>query len=162
MNERVFAWIGLGANLGHPRQALESAFDSLAALPGTRLAARSSIWRTAPIDAPGQPDYFNAIARVETALAPQVLLREIQAIEHAQGRERSFRNAPRTLDLDLLLYGDAIVALPDLVVPHPRMHQRAFVLAPLAEIDPELAIPGVGIVAELLAKVGDQTIERLP
>ena len=162
MNERVFAWIGMGANLGLPKQALESAFESLAALPGTQLLARSSIWRTAPVDAPGQPDYFNAIAKLETSLAPHALLREIQAIEQAQGRERSFRNAPRTLDLDLLLYGDAIVGLPDLVVPHPRMHERAFVLAPLAEIEPELAIPGVGVVSELLAAVGDQRIERLP
>ncbi len=161
MDERVFAWIGLGANLGHPQQALEDSLALLAALPGSRLVARSSLYRTAPIDAPGQPDYLNAVAQIETALTPYALLREIQAVEHAQGRARSVRNAARTLDLDLLLYGDAIVALPDLVVPHPRMHERAFVLAPLAEIDPELTLPGLGRVIDLLEKVGDQAIERL-
>ncbi len=161
MDERVIAWIGLGANLGHPRQALGEAFETLAALPETRLLARSSIWRTAPVGAPGQPDYFNAVAKLETGLSPHILLRDIQAIEQEYGRERTFRNAPRTLDLDLLLYGDAILAFPDLVVPHERMHERAFVLAPLAEIDPSLEIPGVGSVAELLASITDQSVERM-
>lgn len=161
MDERVIAWIGLGANLGHPRQALENAFAALAALPETRLLAHSSIWRTAPVNAPGQPDYFNAVAKLETGLPPHILLRDIQAIEQEYGRERSFRNAPRTLDLDLLLYGDAILAFPDLVVPHERMHERAFVLAPLAEVEPGIEIPGVGKAAELLAAITDQSVERM-
>ncbi|MCL2655980.1 MAG: 2-amino-4-hydroxy-6-hydroxymethyldihydropteridine diphosphokinase [Betaproteobacteria bacterium] len=156
------AWIGLGANIGQPWEAIETALAALDALPETRLTARSSLYRSAPIDAPGQPDFYNAVARIETALTPSSLLRELESIEHAHGRERSFQNAPRTLDLDLLLYGDAAIALPDLVVPHPRMHLRAFVLVPLAEIEPQLEIPGVGTLVELLPTVADQAIERLP
>jgi len=157
----VRAWVALGANLGEPRAALDRAFELLARLPQSRLVARSSHYRTAPVDAPGQPDYWNAVGALDTALEPLSLLHALQAIETSNGRERSFRNAPRTLDLDLLLYGDTTLDTPDLVLPHPRMHLRAFVLVPLAEIDPDLRLPGHGRVSALLPSVRDQRIERI-
>lgn len=155
------AYIGLGANLGDAQGALQAAFEALAALPGTELLRRSAIYRTAPIDSSG-PDYLNAVAELRTALAPLELLYRLQAIELAHGRERPYRNAPRTLDLDLLLHGDTVQNDPELTLPHPRAHQRAFVLRPLAELSPDLLFPGCGTVAELLPAVADQTIERLP
>lgn len=161
INVKARAWIGLGANLGDARAMLLRAFESLARLPQSRLLARSSLYRTAPIDAPGQPDYFNAVAMLETTLEPLMLLHELQTIENTNGRERLFHNAPRTLDLDLLLYGGAHMDTPELVLPHPRMHERAFVLAPLEELDPDLEIPGHGRVAHLRRSVADQRIERL-
>lgn len=154
------AYVGLGANLGDARAALESAFAALAALPGTELLRRSSLWRSAPVDSSG-PDYLNAVAELRTTLAPLELLHQLQAIELAHGRERPYRNAPRTLDLDLLLYGEHVLATPELTLPHPRVHQRAFALAPLAELAPQLNIPGHGSAASLLARVADQRIERL-
>lgn len=155
------AWVALGANLGDAQGALLRAFESLARLPQSRLVARSSLYRTAPIDAPGQPDYINAVAQIETALDPLALLHALQAIEQAFGRERLYRNAPRTLDLDLLLYGEASLDTAELTLPHPRLAERAFVLAPLAELDPDLMIPGRARVAELCLAVADQRIERL-
>lgn len=149
------AYIGLGANLGADLPAtLTQAALSLEALPGTRVAALSSAWRSAPIDA-GGPDFLNAVAALDTALAPLELLDAMQAIELAHGRERPYRNAPRTLDLDLLLYGDLMLDTPRLTLPHPRLGERAFVLRPLLEIAPELA--------HLAAAGGwqDQRIERL-
>lgn len=160
-NVKAHAWIGLGANLGEAPAMLLRAFESLARLPQSRLLARSSLYRTAPIDAPGQPDYFNAVAMLETTLDPLRLLHELQTIENTNGRERLFHNAPRTLDLDLLLHGGAHMDTPELVLPHPRMHERAFVLAPLEELDPDLEIPGHGRVARLRRFVADQRIERL-
>ncbi|HKX43810.1 MAG TPA: 2-amino-4-hydroxy-6-hydroxymethyldihydropteridine diphosphokinase [Burkholderiaceae bacterium] len=156
----VEAFIGLGANLGDPHATLTAAFDALVALPESTLTQRSSFYRTAPIDS-GGPDYLNAVARLRTRLPALELLAQLQAIERAHGRERPYRNAPRTLDLDLLLYGDEQWATPALELPHPRAHERAFVLAPLAEIAPDLVIPGRGRVAELLAGLPDQRIERL-
>ena len=160
----VRAWIGLGANLGDARQALRSAFAELAALPGSRWVARSSLYRSAPVDAPGA-DYLNAVALIETSLDAQHLLHALQAIEARHGRRRPQRNAPRTLDLDLLLYGDATLATPALTVPHPRLHLRAFVLVPMAEIAARLgeaaAVPGHGLVAALLAGVTGQRVDRL-
>lgn len=133
------AYIGLGANLGADLQAtLAQAAQDLAALPGSRLTALSSAWRSAPVDASG-PDFLNAVAALDTALAPLELLDALQAIELAHGRESPFRNAPRTLDLDLLLYGDLSLATPRLTLPHPRLGERAFVLQPLLEIAPELS-----------------------
>lgn len=158
---RAPAWIGLGANLGDARATLEQALTALAALPHTTLSARSSFYRTAPMDSSG-PDYLNAVALLHTALAPQPLLEALQRIEQAHGRERPYRNAPRTLDLDLLLYADERVSTPTLTVPHPRLHERAFVLRPLAELSPALAIPGHGPVGELLAGVAGQRIDKLP
>jgi len=154
------AYIGLGANLGDARAALESALAALADLPDTVVLRRSSVWRSAPIDSSG-PDYLNAVAELRTSLAPIDLLHRLQAVELAHGRERPYRNAPRTLDLDLLLHGRHVMASPELTLPHPRAHERAFVLAPLAELAPDLLLPGRGRVADLLAAVADQRIERL-
>lgn len=152
---RVF--IGLGANLGDAEATLKAAVAALAALPLTALSACSRTYRSAPVNAQG-PDYLNAVAELATALPPDVLLRELQRIERAHGRERAYRNAPRTLDLDLLLYGDQTIATPELTVPHPRMHQRAFVLLPLQELAPDVEIPVRGKLADLLAAASDQRI----
>jgi 2-amino-4-hydroxy-6-hydroxymethyldihydropteridine diphosphokinase len=157
----MIAWIGIGANLGDARANVLDAIERLARLPGARLLQASSLYRTAPIDSSGD-DYVNAVASLDTALDAHALLRALLAIEQAHGRERPYRNAPRTLDLDLLLAGDQVIMdAPTLIVPHPRMHERAFVLAPLAELAPDLVIPGRGGVAALLAHVGDQDIARL-
>jgi 2-amino-4-hydroxy-6-hydroxymethyldihydropteridine diphosphokinase len=157
----MIAWVGIGANLGDARANVLDALDRLARLPGLRLLRASSLYRSAPIDSSGD-DYVNAVAEVDTGLGAHALLRALHAIEQAHGRERPYRNAPRTLDLDLLLYGDEVIAdAPTVIVPHPRMHERAFVLAPLAELAPGLQIPGRGRVAELLPGVADQGIERL-
>ena len=154
------AFIGLGANLGDAAAALRSAGLALAGLPATRIVARSSVYRSAPVDASGA-DYLNAVVQLRTSLAPHRLLAELQRIEAWHGRERPYRNAPRTLDLDLLLYGSEQIESALLRVPHPRMHQRAFVLKPLAEIAPTLEIPGRGQVVELLAGLADQRVDRL-
>ena len=133
------AYVGLGANLGADLLAtLTQAAQALAALPDTRLLALSSAWRSAPVDA-GGPDFLNAVAALETGLPPLELLDALQAIEQAHGRERPYRNAPRTLDLDLLLYGDLVLDTARLTLPHPRLAERAFVLRPLLEIAPDLA-----------------------
>lgn len=158
---RVPAYIGLGANLGDTARTLAQALDALAALPETELLAVSSLYRSAPVDASG-PDYLNAAARLETALSPEALLRCLQAIELAHGRERPFINASRTLDLDLLLYADRQIRSPHLCVPHPRLHQRAFVLLPLLELTPGLTAPGLGALQPCLAAVSEQRVERLP
>ena len=157
---RTVSYVGIGANLGDAPATVEAAIDRLAALPGTRLVARSSLWRSAPIDSSG-PDYVNAVAAIDTALDARALLGALLAIERDFGRERPYRNAPRTLDLDLLLHGDAIIDEPGLIVPHPRMHERAFVLAPLAEIAPRLSIPRRGAVTGWLQRHADQPIERI-
>jgi 2-amino-4-hydroxy-6-hydroxymethyldihydropteridine diphosphokinase len=154
------AYVGLGANLGDARAALEAALQALATLPGTQVLRRSSLYRSAPIDSSG-PDYLNAVAELQTGLAPLALLHALQAIEQDHGRERPYRNAPRTLDLDLLLHDDLRLDTPELMLPHPRAHQRAFVLLPLAELAPSLQIPGQGQVAELLAQVRDQSIKKV-
>lgn len=160
----IKAWIGLGANLGDPVSALHGALEALAALEACHLLRHSSLYRTTPIG-PGvenQPDYVNAVAELATALDAQSLLAALFDIEAHFGRQRSARNAARTLDLDLLLYGDAQIDTPSLIVPHPRMHERAFVLSPLAELAPQILIPGQGNVADLLAALDDQGIQRLP
>lgn len=154
------AFIGLGANLGDARATLEAALAALQRLPQTEWLGRSSFYRSAPVDA-GGPDYLNAVAALRTGLSPQGLLAALQAIEQAHGRERPYRNAPRTLDLDLLLHGSQVLDTPALQLPHPRMHQRAFVLAPLLEIEPGVQIPGQGAAAFLLAGLGDQALQRL-
>jgi 2-amino-4-hydroxy-6-hydroxymethyldihydropteridine diphosphokinase len=158
MAERAF--IGLGANIGDPGGQLRDALAALDAIPGTRLMRASSLWRTAPVGYAAQPDFVNAVAEVETAQAPRALLEALLAIEKRFGRERSFANAPRTLDLDLLLYGDRVLSEQGLELPHPRMHERAFVLAPLVEIAPEVEIPGKGRADALLARFRDQRIEK--
>lgn len=156
----VRAWVGLGANLGDPRATLQAAFEALSALPRTRLTARSSLWRSAPVDADG-PDFLNAVAVLTTGLAPTALLAALQAVETAHGRRRPYRHAPRSLDLDLLLHGDTVLHTPGLTLPHPRLHLRAFVLEPLAEIEPGLQIPGLGAIARWRALAADQALERL-
>jgi len=154
------AYVGIGSNLGEPRRQIEAALDELARVPRTRVARRSSLYRSAPVGHAGQPDFLNAVARLETGLGAEALLGELQAIEQRHGRERSFANAPRTLDLDLLLHDAGAVSTPRLTLPHPRMHERAFVLAPLAEIAPDAEVPGHGRAAELLARCAGQRIER--
>lgn len=155
------AYVGLGANLGDPRAALQQALQQIAALPGTQLLRRSSLYRTAPVEAQG-PDFYNAVAELETTLAPAALLQALHGIEQAHGRLRPYRNAPRTLDLDLLFHGDAVVDTPGLHLPHPRLHQRAFVLAPLLELQPDLHHPLLGPLAPWRAQVAGQAIEKLP
>lgn len=154
------AWIGLGANLGEAAATVMAALEALGRIPSTRRLRTSSLYRSAPQDAQG-PDYVNAVAELATDLAPEELLRELHRIEVAHGRARPYRHAPRTLDLDLLMYGDVCLAQPDLVLPHPRLHERAFVLVPLAEVEPELRVPGRGWVADLLPFVVGQTIVRI-
>lgn len=160
MTDAVPAWIGLGANLGDAQATLDSALAAIAALPDTVLEQVSSRYRSAPLQAEG-PDFLNAVARVRTRLTPLAMLDALLALETAHGRERSHRNAPRTLDLDLLLHGDARIDSPRLTLPHPRLHERAFVLAPLAELDPRLIVPGVGTVDALLMACRDQACVRL-
>ncbi|WP_066254958.1 2-amino-4-hydroxy-6-hydroxymethyldihydropteridine diphosphokinase [Hydrogenophaga flava] len=150
----VTAYVALGANLGDAARTLRDALQTLGRTPGIRLTQASSLYQTAPIDSSG-PDYLNAVAEVSTTLTAPGLLRALQAIENAAGRERPYRNAPRTLDLDLLLYGSARIDSPELTVPHPRMWERAFVLVPLAEMAPDL------VAADRLSTVAGQAIERL-
>ena len=150
----VTAFVALGANLGDPAQALREALQRLSEAPGVRLVRASSVYRTAPIDSSG-PDYLNAVAEIATTLTAPDLLTTLQAIEQGAGRERPYRNAPRTLDLDLLLYGSARIHSATLIVPHPRMGERAFVLVPLSEIAPER------VTDEALAAVSGQGIQRM-
>lgn len=158
----VDAWIGIGANIGDdPAGAVRAAIERLGKTPHCRLKAQSSLYRTAPIGGDAQPDYINAVAQIETALGPALLLETLLEIEKQFGRVRSVPNAPRTLDLDLLLYADQLIHHPGIEVPHPRMHERAFVLAPLSEIAPELVIPGRGSVAALLTGLPEQGVRRL-
>ncbi len=154
------AFIGLGSNLGDRVAELDAALAAIAALPATALVARSSYYESSPIEASGG-DYLNAVAQVRTVLAPLELLHALQVIEARQGRVRLFPNAPRTLDLDLLLYGDVAMATAALTLPHPRLHERAFVLVPLAEITPTLFIPTRGAVGDLIGRVASQRIARL-
>ncbi len=153
--------VGLGSNLDDPRRQLESAFEALAALPESHLVARSSLYRSAPMGPADQPDYLNAVATLDTPLAPLALLDALQDIEQAQRRVRGRRWGPRTLDLDLLLYGERQIDLPRLQVPHPGMHQRCFVLLPLLEVAGDLQIPGRGRISALLPDCGPPAAFRL-
>lgn len=155
MREAVAAYVGLGANLGDARQAVTAALQQLGQLPRTKVCRYSALYRSRPVDATG-PDFINAVAELSTALPAPELLEALHGLEQRAGRERPYRNAPRTLDLDLLLYGDARIESPHLVVPHPRMWERAFVLVPLAEIAPQ-RVP-----AARLQAVAGQVIEPLP
>ena len=145
----VRAYVGLGSNLLHPRRQIARALASLRRLPATQLVAASPNYRSAPVGAPGpQPDYVNAVAALDTRLAPRALLAQLQRIERRQGRVRTRgtpRNAARTLDLDLLLYGGRRMRTRTLTLPHPRMHERAFVLRPLLDVEPAARIPGRGL-----------------
>ena len=155
------AFVGVGANLGDPVAGVREAIAALGGLPQTRLVVASSLYRTAPLGYTAQDDFVNAACLLETALAPRALLDRLRAIEAAAGRERPFKDAPRTLDLDLLLYGSETIAEPGLAVPHPRLHERAFALAPVVELDPDCVIPGRGLAREWLARAVDQRIEKL-
>ncbi|MBC7502303.1 MAG: 2-amino-4-hydroxy-6-hydroxymethyldihydropteridine diphosphokinase [Herminiimonas sp.] len=160
MAARVAAYIGIGANLGDARAQVLRTLTLLEHLPDSRLHARSSLFRTAPVDAGGD-DYINAVACLQTGLAAQALLEQLQAIELACGRERPYVNAPRTLDLDILLYGSGAIATATLTVPHPRLTQRAFALIPLLQLDPFVMIPGHGAAHEFVPGVAGQMIEKL-
>jgi 2-amino-4-hydroxy-6-hydroxymethyldihydropteridine diphosphokinase len=153
----VTAFVGLGANLGDAAATLRATVQELAGWPGVALQACSSLYRSAPVDAEG-PDFVNAVVALHTALAPLALLEVLQQLENAHGRLRPFHHAPRTLDLDLLLHGSTRMATPRLTLPHPRMHERAFVLMPLHEIAPDLVLPGLGPLAPLLAAVASQRV----
>ncbi|MES2831489.1 MAG: 2-amino-4-hydroxy-6-hydroxymethyldihydropteridine diphosphokinase [Pseudomonadota bacterium] len=155
------AYIGIGANLGDAQSAVETAFDLLHTLPTTRLVEKSSLFRTMPIDAEGE-DYINAVACLQTQLSPSDLLAGLLAIEQQQGRLRSHRNAPRTLDLDILLYGQQRLQMPTLTVPHPRLTLRAFALIPLLQIAPFIEIPGLGPAHAYVAGVAGQRIVKVP
>lgn len=150
----VHAFIALGANLGDAPATVLQAITDIGHLPQTRLCSQSSLYASAPVDSHG-PDYINAVVEVATTLGPTDLLRALQRLENLAGRDRPYRNAPRTLDLDLLLYGSEVIDMPELVVPHPRMFQRAFVLVPLAEIAPDR------VSASQLAAVQGQTMTKL-
>jgi 2-amino-4-hydroxy-6-hydroxymethyldihydropteridine diphosphokinase len=158
----TIAYIGIGANLGDARANVLDALERLQRQPGCTLMASSSLYRTAPIDSSGD-DYINAVARIATTLDAEGLLQALHAIEQAHGRERPYRNAPRTLDLDLLLYADQTIHSATLTVPHPRMSQRAFVLLPLLELAPGISIPGQGLARDsaAAADVQSQAISRL-
>ena len=156
----MIAYIGVGANLGDASANVDDALARLGALDGCSVLAASAKYRTAPIDSSGD-DYVNAVACIDTALSAPALLAALHGIELAHGRERPYRNAPRTLDLDILLYGDEQIDLPSLHVPHPRMLERAFVLVPLLEIAPGVTVPGRGLASGFLPAVAGQGIERM-
>jgi 2-amino-4-hydroxy-6-hydroxymethyldihydropteridine diphosphokinase len=156
----VKTYIGLGSNLGEREAQIRLALDDLARLPGCRLLRASSLYDSEPVGDVEQPNFLNAVAELETELSPRQLLWNLLLIERRLGRTRTRRWGPRTIDLDLLLYGDRVVDTRDLVVPHPRMHERAFVLKPLLELDSSVAIPGRGSVADLLRACADQRAER--
>jgi len=157
----TIAFVGVGSNLGEPVRQVEQALTELDGLPHSRVVRRSSLYRSAPLGYAAQPDFVNAVAQLETGMPAERLLGELQAIESRHGRQRSFANAPRTLDLDLLLFEKLQINTPALTVPHPRMHERAFVLKPLLEISPEATIPGIGAAREALKSVAAQPVERI-
>lgn len=155
------ACVALGANIGEPLRRIEAGFAALAALPDTRLLARSSLYRSAPVGYADQPDFINAVAMIETALTPHALLDAVLNIERVNGRIREFPNAPRTLDLDIVLYGDVVLQEPGLTIPHARMLERAFVMMPLAEIAPDVRVPGQGKVSDLVRRVDAASVAQL-
>lgn len=155
-------YIGIGSNVGEPKAQVESAIDALDALPGTGLKARSRLYASRALGPVSQPDFVNAVARIETGLAPHELIEALHAIERAHGRVRDgTRWGPRRLDLDILLYGDRSFDEGGLKVPHPELTRRSFVLYPLAEVAPGLVVPGAGPLDELLAKVPADDLEPL-
>jgi 2-amino-4-hydroxy-6-hydroxymethyldihydropteridine diphosphokinase len=155
------AFIGLGSNLADPVAQVSHALEALGRLPQTCVTRMSSLYRSAPVGYLAQPDFINAVAQLETALAPRELLDALLALEQECGRTREFCNAPRTLDLDVLLYDDLIHHQHGLTIPHPQMHLRAFVLLPLLEIAPDCVIPGVGLATEAAMLCSGQKLERL-
>ncbi len=158
---RVTAFIALGSNLGGSAVQIRSALRALEKLPDTRLVRESSFYRNPPEGGLDQPAFVNAVAEIETRLAPRALLDRLLEIERAHGRVRDYPNAPRTLDLDIALYGDSVIQEPGLTVPHPRMRERAFVLVPLAEIAPDAVVPGKGRVADLAGRLDASGLVKL-
>jgi len=158
---RVTAFVALGSNLDDPVAQIRSGLAALAALPQTRLARTSSFYRNPPAGFLEQPDFVNAAAMIETGLGPGELLDALLAIERAHGRQRLRANGPRTLDLDLALFGDRVIREPRLTVPHPRLAERAFVLVPILEIAPDALVPGLGRVADLARSVDASGMERI-
>jgi 2-amino-4-hydroxy-6-hydroxymethyldihydropteridine diphosphokinase len=161
MTDSVLAFIALGANLDDPGRQVEQAIQELGSLPDTQLKCRSSLYASRPAGYADQPDFINAVACISTRLPPRTLLDTLLDIEHRHGRVRTFRNSPRTLDLDILLYNDLSLDEPGLRLPHPRMHERLFVLLPLAEISPDIVIPGHGPIATVLAGLGNEGIRQI-
>ncbi|MFZ3003378.1 MAG: 2-amino-4-hydroxy-6-hydroxymethyldihydropteridine diphosphokinase [Undibacterium umbellatum] len=155
---RIF--VGIGANLGDAKVTVGKAIDALAQLPDTTLVAQSAMFGSAPIDSTGD-DYVNAVAELASSLSATDILQHLQAIELAHGRERPYRNAPRTLDLDLLMYGMEEISTIDLQVPHPRMTERAFVLLPLLQLAADVSIPGKGLAQDYVAAVAEQRLQKL-
>jgi 2-amino-4-hydroxy-6-hydroxymethyldihydropteridine diphosphokinase len=155
------AYIGLGSNLANPSSQVSLAMKAIDSLPDTHVVARSSLFRSAPVGYVDQPDFINAVVKVETSLTPLALLQALLALELQNGRTREFQNAPRTLDLDVLLYDDLQHHEHGLTVPHPQMHKRAFVLQPLLEIAPDCAIPGVGQASAAMEHCKNQQLEKL-
>ena len=162
MKEFIRTYIGIGSNLGEPIKHVRAGIAALRRLPDSRLAACSSLYRTAPVGIAAQPEFINAVCALDTLLPPTELLRKLLAIEWAHGRRRDgVRGGPRTLDLDILLYGDLQLASAEVTIPHPRLHQRAFVLIPLHEIAPALYVPGRDSVSALLPGSATETVARL-
>ena len=155
------AFIGLGSNLANPAEQVLQAMLAIAQLPEIHVLARSSLYRSAPVGYLDQPDFINAVVKIETTLAPLALLQILLALEQVNGRTREFQNAPRTLDLDVLLYDELQHHEHGLTVPHPQMHKRAFVLQPLMEIEPNSVIPGIGAAEQAMQLCADQQLERL-
>lgn len=160
-SEQQRAFVALGANLADPAAQVRAAAAALEGIAQTRVLQLSSLYRTAPIGPHGQPDFINAVAELTTALSPEALLNSLLAVEEQFGRRRDFHHAPRTLDLDLLLFADLLIDSAALILPHPRMHLRAFVIAPLLEIAPHCLIPGRGCAAAWLPALRMQRIEKL-
>jgi 2-amino-4-hydroxy-6-hydroxymethyldihydropteridine diphosphokinase len=156
------AVIALGANLDDPAQQLHGAVQCIASIPALRILARSHLFRTAPVGGPEQPDYVNAVIVVETDRGPRTLLDDLHVIEREHGRTRDVYWGPRTLDLDLIAYDDLRSADPDLYVPHPRAHERSFVLVPWCDADPDAHLPGAGPVRDLAAGLESSGCEVLP
>jgi 2-amino-4-hydroxy-6-hydroxymethyldihydropteridine diphosphokinase len=157
----VTAFIALGSNLGDPAGQIRSALRALDKLPDTRLVRQSAFYRNPPEGGGAQPEFVNAVARIETRIGPRALLDRLLEIERDHGRVRDYPNAPRTLDLDIVLYGESMVQEPGLTIPHPRMLERVFVLAPLAEIAPDAVVPGTGRIADLAAKLDSSGLVKV-
>lgn len=157
----IDVFIALGSNLDNPVSQVLRAFDAIASLPATELCSRSSLYFSKPVGYADQPDFINAVMKINTRFSPKRLLAALLDMEQRQGRERSFRNAPRVIDLDILLYDQMVQNDSELTLPHPRMHERAFVLIPLLEIAPEISIPGHGPAARCLKNTPDQGVRRV-
>ena len=160
-DSRLPAYVGIGSNLADPRQQVEQAIAALRTLPRTSLVARSSLYRSAPLGTVPQPDFINAVAALATGLDVTELFQRLQAIESGQGRIRGVRWGPRVIDLDLLVFADALIASAELTVPHPGIAERNFVLLPLQEIAPDLIIPGLGRVADIAVNRDEPRISRV-